>query len=159
MTSFQLIRPHSLPHVHTQPNGAGPSAALAESLTGLGLRRTGPRMAILSILEQAGTHLSATELSRVAIGLHPTINTSTVYRNVAVMRESGLLHSVDHAGETLFGLAGEPHHHLMCDRCGILVEIPAEELAPAAADISVRCGFVLNPAGQVFHGRCHACAS
>lgn len=115
-------------------------------------------MAILAILEQAGTHLSVSELCRLAITVQPTINVSTVYRNVAAMRDSGVLHSIDYAGETLFGLARTPHHHLVCDQCGTLVEIPADEFASVAAGLASRCGFVLSPAGQVLHGRCQGCA-
>lgn len=115
-------------------------------------------MAILAILEQAETHLSVPELCRLAIAVQPTINASTVYRNVAAMRDSGVLHSIDYAGETLFGLARTPHHHLVCDQCGTLVEVPAEEFAPVTAGLAARCGFDLSPAGQVLHGRCHGCA-
>ncbi|MFI6908406.1 Fur family transcriptional regulator [Nonomuraea sp. NPDC050394] len=139
--------------MRAQPSGAHPSADLADDLHSRGLRRTIPRMTILAILEQVGTHLNVTELTRLAIAVHPTINASTVYRNVAAMRDVGVLHSIDYAGETLFGLAAAPHHHLVCDQCGTLTEIPAEALG-----LTTRCGFRLSPAGQVLHGHCQGCA-
>ncbi|MDF5756193.1 Fur family transcriptional regulator [Spongiactinospora sp. TRM90649] len=137
--------------------GTAMDPALAELLVNRGLRRTSPRMAILRILEQAATHLSVAELRSRAHEEQPTINMSTVYRNVSTMRECGVLHSVDHAGETLFGLVMPPHHHLVCERCGVLVEIPVERLDSFVAQLATRCGFDLNPTGQVLHGRCRRC--
>ena len=48
-----------------------------------------------------GSLLNALERSRT----YPMVNVSTVYRNVTVMSECGVLHSIEHGGETLFGLA------------------------------------------------------
>ncbi|WP_422664849.1 transcriptional repressor [Acrocarpospora corrugata] len=50
-----------------------------------GLRRTGARMAVLTILERAGTHYSVSTLARLTAAVRPTINASTVYRNVTAM--------------------------------------------------------------------------
>jgi Fe2+ or Zn2+ uptake regulation protein len=86
-------------------------ADIKELLVRSGLRRTGPRMTLLTILQQSATHLSVPELYRRAADIQPTINTSTVYRNVAAMTEFGILHSIDYAGEVLFGLDATPHNH------------------------------------------------
>ncbi|MFF0249090.1 Fur family transcriptional regulator [Streptosporangium sandarakinum] len=123
-----------------------------------GLRRTGPRMVILSVLEQVATHVSVPGLVRLTMSVQPTISPSTVYRNVAAMTDAGVLHSVDYAGETLYGLSMTAHHHLICERCGLLWELPAEEFDPVVAHLTARRGFDLSLAGQVLHGRCRRCA-
>ncbi|MGV9385059.1 Fur family transcriptional regulator [Nonomuraea sp. NPDC003707] len=130
---------------------------LDETLARVGLRRTVPRLTILDVLDEAGTHLSVLRLHRLVAGAHPMVNLSTVYRNVTVMSEYGVLHSIEHGGETLFGLATTPHHHLVCERCGLLVELPANELAPVADLVMASCGFEMDPAGQVLRGRCRRC--
>ncbi|MER7369914.1 transcriptional repressor [Nonomuraea wenchangensis] len=57
---------------------------------------------------------------------YPMVNVSTVYRNVTAMSARGVLHSIEHGGETRFGPATSPHHHLICELCGLLVEVPAD---------------------------------
>jgi Fur family ferric uptake transcriptional regulator len=133
-------------------------ADIKELLVRSGLRRTGPRMTLLTILQQSATHLSVPELYRRAADIQPTINTSTVYRNVAAMTEFGILHSIDYAGEVLFGLDATPHNHLICEQCGLLVEVPANELDPITVHLGGQLDFDPDPAGQVLRGRCRGCA-
>ncbi|WP_326642472.1 transcriptional repressor [Nonomuraea fuscirosea] len=132
-------------------------ADLGEVLPRLGLRRTVPRLLILDILREQATHLSALRLHTLVSSLCETINVSTVYRNVSVMTRRGVLHSIDHAGETLFGLAVAPHHHLICRRCGTLVELPADHLSEAAAAVMACSGFAMDADGQVLSGHCRRC--
>ncbi|WP_281424254.1 Fur family transcriptional regulator [Nonomuraea rhizosphaerae] len=123
----------------------------------LGLRRTVSRMLILGILAEKDTHLSVLRLHQMVTASHPMVNLSTVYRNVAAMTEHGVLHSVEHTGQALFGLAATPHHHLICERCGRLDEVPADELSQAAALLLTAHGFEIEPAGQLLRGRCRRC--
>ncbi|MEU6785411.1 transcriptional repressor [Nonomuraea angiospora] len=132
-------------------------ADLGEALTRLGLRRTVPRLTILTALRDAATHLSVPRLHRLVTSAYEMISVSTVYRNVTVMTAHGVLHSVDHAGETLFGLSTTPHHHLICRRCDVLVELPADHLAAAGATVMERTGFAMDPVGQVLRGLCRRC--
>ncbi|MEU1390920.1 MULTISPECIES: Fur family transcriptional regulator [unclassified Nonomuraea] len=130
---------------------------MENTLTRLGLRRTIPRLTILDILAEAGTHLSVPCLHRRVAGTFPTVNVSTVYRNVRVMSERGVLHSVEHGGETLFGLATTPHHHLLCDDCGLLTEVPADRLDPALALALGGADFEMVSTDQLLRGRCRRC--
>lgn len=116
-----------------------------------------PRLLILDILGQAATHLSVLSLHKLVSSLYETVNVSTIYRNVTVMTQHGVLHSIDYAGETLFGIAVVPHHHLICRRCGTLVELPADHLSEAVARVMASSGFEMSSDGQVLSGRCHRC--
>ncbi|WP_061294138.1 Fur family transcriptional regulator [Herbidospora cretacea] len=130
-----------------------------QMLADRGLRRTGARMAILTILERTNTHHSVSTLAQLAAAVRPTINASSVYRNVTAMTESGVLHCIEWAGELLYGLAITPHHHLICQPCGTLLEIPAGDLDRTAADLATGRRFTLNQAGQLLLGRCHQCSA
>ncbi|MEU8205829.1 Fur family transcriptional regulator [Streptosporangium sp. NPDC049046] len=132
-------------------------AGFEEVLRGKGLRRTVPRMMILSILVEASAHLSASGLHHLVTAAQPTISVSTVYRNVTTMTEHGLLHSVEHTGQAHFGIAAAPHHHLLCERCGVLADMAVEDLAQTAASLLARTGFEITPSGQVLRGRCLRC--
>ncbi|MER6000241.1 transcriptional repressor [Nonomuraea angiospora] len=137
--------------------GRSEEADLGETLTRLGLRKTVPRLTILTALRDAATHLSVPRLHRLVTSTYEMISVSTVYRNVTVMTARGVLHSVDHAGETLFGLSTTPHHHLICRRCDVLVELPADHLATAEATVMESTGFAMDPVGQVLRGHCRRC--
>jgi len=132
-------------------------AEFEEVLRGKGLRRTVPRMTILSVLVEASAHLSASRLHYLVTAAQPTINVSTVYRNVTAMAEHGLLHSVEHAGQTRFGIAALPHHHVLCEHCGVLADVTVEDLAQTSASLMARTGFEITPSGQVLYGRCQRC--
>ncbi|MEU8403877.1 transcriptional repressor [Nonomuraea sp. NPDC048892] len=130
---------------------------LGEMLPRLGLRRTLPRLLILDLLSQAATHLSVLRLHEMVSSVHETVNVSTIYRNVTAMTRHGVLHSIDYAGETMFGLALAPHHHLVCRRCDTLFELPASHFTEAAASIRACSGFEPDPDGQVLSGCCGRC--
>ncbi|WP_344918264.1 Fur family transcriptional regulator [Streptosporangium oxazolinicum] len=132
-------------------------AEFEEVLRGKGLRRTIPRMMILSILVESSTHLSASRLHHLVTAAQPTISISTVYRNVTAMTEHGLLHGVEYAGQTRFGIAAAPHHHVLCERCGVLADVAVEDLAQTATNLMARTGFEISPSGQVLRGRCRQC--
>ncbi|MEV4748908.1 Fur family transcriptional regulator [Streptosporangium sp. NPDC049248] len=132
-------------------------AEFEKVLRSKGLRRTVPRMTILSILVKASAHLSASRLHHLVTAAQPTINVSTVYRNVTAMTEHGLLHSVEHAGQTRFGIAAAPHHHVLCEHCGILTDVAVANLTQTAASLMARTGFEITPSGQVLRGRCRRC--
>ncbi|TXK41534.1 transcriptional repressor [Nonomuraea sp. C10] len=125
---------------------------IGEILPRLGLRRTVPRLLILAILREAATHLSAISLHELVTSTHGSVNPSTMYRNVAVLTEHGVLHSIEYAGETLFGLATVPHHHLICRRCGRLFELPASHSTEVTAAVMTCSGFEVHPRRLPRHG-------
>ncbi|MEU4231586.1 Fur family transcriptional regulator [Nonomuraea sp. NPDC026600] len=133
------------------------SGDIDEALVGLGLRRTVPRLTILNLLGEAATPLSVLDLHRLVTSAYPMVNLSTVYRNVTVMTGYGVLHSIEHGGQTLYGLATTPHHHLICEHCGLLIEVPADRLDPAVAQVMADSGFKMEPTGQLLRGRCRRC--
>lgn len=53
---------------------------------------------------------------------------SSAYRNLVVLEEAGVVHRIitsdDHARfELSEDITGEHHHHLICDRCGMIYDI------------------------------------
>jgi Fe2+ or Zn2+ uptake regulation protein len=124
-----------------------------------GLRVTGPRLAILSMLEKVGGHRSADELvSALRSGGYHHART-TVYNALDDLARAGLVHAapVD-AGALRYESAGLPHHHFVCRSCGLIRNVPvSEDLAqrplpdledaePDELDVVYRC-------------RCQACVA
>lgn len=125
-------------------------SAIKRELHALGLRVTGPRMAVLAALREAGRPLSHGEVAEV-LGSAGSGNAAsgndwdraTIFRNLVRLCEVGLVRVSSHAG----GLARyepvhEPGHehlhaHFSCNRCG-RVECLAGAQLPLPADLGWR---------------------
>ncbi len=96
--------------------------AIAEkTLRQAGLRKTTDRLHLLELIDPARAWTADqlfTELKKV--------NLSTVYRNLTVLTEKGILRSIiGHGGKTLYELAERSHHaHTVCHDCGQVGCIP-----------------------------------
>ncbi|NPV27395.1 MAG: transcriptional repressor [Firmicutes bacterium] len=91
-----------------------------------GTRSTRQRRAILDLLKQEKIHLAAEEIYQAVRQTQPNISLGTVYRNLEVLTELGLLSKVVFTdGKSRYELAERGHHHhLICLGCGDTVDIP-----------------------------------
>lgn len=108
--------------------------SLVAALRAAGMRVTGPRRAICSVLaDPTLDHLSVAELqNRAQEVLGRPIDLSTVYRTVDTLQEAGIVHHVHlgHGASVIHLTESGHHHHLVCDLCGRTVDLPIEELGP-----------------------------
>ena len=90
----------------------------------IGQRMTPQRRLLLDIIEASGRHLDADELFMIAKRKDSRISLSTVYRNLNLLKEMGLVaerHFVeDHHHYEMKGLS--EHCHLVCKNCGTVFE-------------------------------------
>lgn len=136
------------------------SKALADTarrLRQVGQRATPQRLAVLGVLEP-GEHLSADDVfGRVAAKL-PGICRSTVYRTLEAFRDAGLVSETDlGAGAREFELLDERHHHLVCQRCGVQIELDDALVAPLREAIGRRYGFAPVIDHLAIFGACASC--
>ena len=122
-------------------------------------RVTGQRRLLLEIIRAQGEHLDAEKLYRLARQQYPRINRSTVYRTMRLLRDLGLVDEV-HLGEDHHHYeikAPVHHHHLICLRCGQVLEFSnplAEELA---TEVARRNGFEIQEIRIDLTGYCADC--
>jgi len=122
-----------------------------------GLRVTGPRLAILSVLEQVGGHRSADELVLALRrgGYHHA--RTTVYNALDDLARAGLVRAapVD-AGALRYESAGPVHHHFVCRVCGEIRNVAvAEDLASRPLpDVD---GAEADELDVVYRGQCESC--
>jgi Fur family transcriptional regulator, ferric uptake regulator len=130
---------------------------LAERLRRVGQRVTPQRLVILGAL-QPGEHISADEVfARVEPQL-PGVNRSTVYRTLELFRDLGLVSMTDLGeGARQFELFDERHHHLVCHRCGVQLEMDDALLDPLRESIRARYGFAPAIDHLALFGFCTAC--
>jgi Fur family ferric uptake transcriptional regulator len=119
---------------------------------------TPQRLMILGTLAP-GEHLSADEVfARVEPGL-PGVNRSTVYRTLELFRDLGLVSMTDlGGGARVFELIDAPHHHLICHRCGTILELDDALVGPLRQAIRDRYQFSPAIDHLALFGFCAACA-
>ncbi len=140
-------------------------------LRGLGYRITLPRQAVLAELEKAAGHLSAKELFVRVQRFCPACGLNTVYRTLEMLVEAGMVLRSDFGdGQARYELASRPgrkphHHHLLCVRCGKVVDYEDfmdEERAlfgRIEKGLSKKFDFSITDHELTFKGICGACAA
>lgn len=87
------------------------------------------RNAILAHLRQSKEHPSADDLFVMLQGEHSDISRASVYRNLALFKQQGLIISVGCVnGVERFDGRLDPHVHFACTRCGRVVDVPGMEI-------------------------------
>lgn len=124
------------------------------------LKATPTRIAVLKVLEQEHKPLSIAILQK-RIG-EQKIDTATVYRMMQSFQEKGIVRRVDlrhtHAHYELATRAD--HHHITCERCGKIEDIPWCDLAPIVKKAlcqSVTFTQITDHTFELF-GICRSCA-
>src|SRR5215831_3941106 len=95
------------------------------ALRGRGFRLTTPRQAVLEVVRSIKAHPTAEEVYRLVIRRAPGVSLGTVYRNLRLLVDAGLLGELP-GPRARFDANTRAHHHFTCLRCGRIadVEIP-----------------------------------
>jgi Fe2+ or Zn2+ uptake regulation protein len=121
---------------------------------------TPQREAIFRALYGNVAHPTAEAVYEVVAAEMPMISLKTVYQTLHELAELGEVELLDlGTGATRVDPnTGEPHHHLVCERCGkvrdVAVDVELADVPPA-----LRQGFTVARADVIFRGRCDECAS
>ena len=133
-----------------------------QDLRKAGLKVTLPRLKILQILEKSENHhMSAEDIYRSLIDAGEDVGLATVYRVLTQFESAGLVmrHHFE-GGHSVFELAqGEHHDHLVCVRCGTVVEFVDETIEERQHVIAEEAGFRITDHSLYIYGVCSACES
>jgi Fur family transcriptional regulator, ferric uptake regulator len=120
---------------------------------------TTQRRILLEIIRHAEGHLDADELYQRARAKEPRISLATVYRNLKLFKEFGLVAESD-LGETHshYEMKGKAeHHHLVCLGCGRVIEFDSPLIAKAVAKTQQENGFNITSVQLKMEGYCRKC--
>ncbi len=124
-----------------------------------GGRATDARRATIGILLNTGqSHLSAEDIVSQVKVLHPEVAESTIYRNLSTLEELGVVEHVHLGhGPSTYHLTEDGHQHLLCERCGKVIEVPDDTFTPLSVQLAETYGFVIHPRHFAIMGLCRRC--
>ena len=120
-------------------------------------RHSRKRDAILNCIRQSRVHPSAEWIYAQLKPEHPDLSLGTVYRSLALFRESGEVVCVATVrGADRLDACTEPHAHFICEQCGAVldVDVPQDDLR---SDLETRYGVRVRRSELLFRGVCSAC--
>jgi Fur family ferric uptake transcriptional regulator len=133
---------------------------LSEYLSGQGLKSTSQRDQILQIFVDAGSHLSAEELYSRVKKSHPRIGYATVYRTLKLLAEAGLAEErrfEDGFTRYEYRSSDAHHDHLICTRCGGIIEFENERIEELQSDVAKKKHFQVLSHKLEIYGLCSSC--
>ncbi|HEY6039287.1 MAG TPA: transcriptional repressor, partial [Kofleriaceae bacterium] len=92
------------------------------------LNTTAQREAIVEQFLRTRDHVSIDELLTKVRKRHPKVGYATVYRTLKLLVDSGLAVERQFGdGQARYEVVGDDHDHLICVRCGLILEFEDDE--------------------------------
>jgi len=122
------------------------------------LKNTKQRGAILDVFLGVTGHITSDELFQRVRKEHPNIGYTTVYRTMKLLCDAGL--ATEHHFDdviTRFEIAHEHHDHLVCTRCGKIIEFESQTIEETQNQIAAQYGFQVLRHRHELYGHCKDC--
>jgi Fur family peroxide stress response transcriptional regulator len=115
------------------------------------------RRAVLEEILDRRDHPTADQVFDTLSSRLGGVSRATVYRTLETLVELGLVRRMAHVGAVArFDPVTERHHHLVCDLCGKVVDLPDDSVARVAAP-KTPPGFTIRDYTVHFTGICSNC--
>ncbi len=145
---------------------------------GAGLKLTPQRLAIVRAIAGDPSHPTAQEIFDRLQASMPTMSFATVYNTLDALARAGLCGSLSLSpGPARFDPNMEPHHHAVCDGCGLVRDVertgpsapplstgpqaaasPGARRAHRALDSGALSGFEVRAVEHIYRGLCAECS-
>lgn len=136
---------------------AGPILA---ALSTAGLRVTGPRRAVASLVAERDGHFTAADLVAAAAARGEQVGRATVFRTLDALVAVGAVERVDLPSGDHAYVACRPHdhhHHVICASCGRVQEVDDGRVTEVLTDIERRTGYRIIAHRIELYGACPTC--
>lgn len=122
-------------------------------------RSTIQRRVILEEIRKVYSHPTASEIHKMVLKRLPTIGIATIYRSLDHLEKQNLiikLRSKDK--EARYDGDISKHCHLICDKCGYIIDIFDARGISINSEKAKECGFKINLEHLEIHGLCKKCS-
>ena len=123
------------------------------------MRLTTQRQIILEELGKVTSHPTANEVYDMVRKRLPRIGLGTVYRNLELMADSGIILKLEVGGtQKRFDATTEPHYHIRCTSCGKVDDIAMEVQGQINLAAEKASNYIILGHHVEFSGICQECA-
>lgn len=134
-----------------------PLNRLESYLNDHGLKMTEQRKVILEALVSLNHHVSLDELHAVVQNVKSGVGVATIYRTMRLFVDAEIVteHRFDD-GKSRYELAheGDHHDHLICTRCGLIIEFEDDIIEDQQRLIASKHGIQIETHKMELYGRC-----
>lgn len=144
----------------TTPDRAGRQEIIERFMKEKGLKSTRQRHLILETFFQLDGHFSVEQLWARVREHDRRVSVATVYRTMKLLAESGLAHAQNFGdGQTRYepAIGREHHDHLICTRCGTIIEFENDRIEQLQDLVAKKHGFRVNSHKMELYGLCRNC--
>ena len=125
-----------------------------------GIAVTHQRQVLYEVMRGMDGHPSPEEIYARVKRRVPAISLATVYKNIHLFVESGVLREVSlHHGSRRVEMNEAHHHHMVCSRCKSISDVDATELGLPAERKELPGGFLVERYAVDVIGICARCQS
>ncbi len=104
------------------------------------------------------THVTADYLYEYLVNKYPSLSRGTVYRNLNILCEEGLIKKIKTPdGADFFDYSLHNHYHVKCISCGKISDVDMDELPDILPKISDKHGYDIYGYNLFFEGYCPNC--
>ncbi|MGM0845476.1 MAG: peroxide-responsive transcriptional repressor PerR [Bacillota bacterium] len=130
-----------------------------DTLKETGVRITPQRHAILEFLIHSMAHPTADDIYKALEGKFPNMSVATVYNNLRVFREVGLVKELTYGdSSSRFDYVTSDHYHVICEECGKIVDFHYPGLDEVEQLASHVTGFKVRNHRMEIYGTCDNCS-
>lgn len=145
----------------TRLTAAVPDLSDAErQLREAGLRVTGPRVAVLRVLDRH-RHIDTERTIALVRAEQQAVSHQAVYDVLRTLTDAGLVRRIQPAGSVARyeTRVGDNHHHVVCRSCGAVEDVDCAVGQAPCLTASDDAGYEIDEAEVVYWGRCAACTA
>jgi Fur family transcriptional regulator, ferric uptake regulator len=133
--------------------------ALNTQLSQHGYKLTRQRKAVVEVVTQAHTRLSAADVFAQAQRVCPDLGLTTVYRTLEILEQMGVIRRVhlEDGCEAFAPTALEHGHYVICNRCQATIEFEGCDLTQLLKRVADQTGFAIEQHWLELVGLCPKC--
>lgn len=122
-----------------------------------GQRDTKQRRMVYEAVMKRHDHPDVDQIYLDVHAMDKKISKATVYRNLRILSENGLILHVKMPGADRYDNTITQHYHIVCDICGMVIDAPVAYQSVHDEIVESQTGFRIRCHRTVFEGICPEC--